>query len=75
MYMLHLHVSLSILFRHAPALLIDPRALSLKVANGEACIDGALGFTSPYYGGVWTRPNWSALVCWDAKDTSDCRDG
>ena len=29
-----------------------------QVANGQACIDGALGFLSPYYGGIWKRANW-----------------
>ena len=37
-----------------------------KMASGLVCVDGARGFTSPYYGGLWQRSNW-----YDSRDVED----
>ena len=35
-------------------------------AAGTVCVEGALGFTSPYFGGLWDRRNW-----YDTQDVTD----
>jgi hypothetical protein len=37
-----------------------------QMASGTLCLDGALGFTTPYYGGLWQRRNW-----YDSQDVQD----
>ena len=32
------------------------------VSDGEQCVDGAMGFSSPYYGGLMKRKNWQDII-------------